>query len=247
MIIPRTLLLVAGTVVGLSGCKIAIVAPIEGRVISETGARECDPGASCMVEVVDIHFDEVFEAVPNDGFFFTEWRKAPGYFCGGNKEVCTLTTSSFEGNENLMAILESDEIFHLEPVFTAGKCTDVNDPVTGYTSNPNLVFRGEVCTTGKTLILPDGNVLEAYYRLGLHTAHRLEDGSLYLRNWIRWPERVQRRETYFQNGQLYWLQKIKSVDGDVYTYEHTLYSEDTGEVTDRYEEVIDYEALDLQV
>jgi hypothetical protein len=105
------------TLLFLSGCKVVINTDSNGYVITESGAYNCAQNSSCNIDVVDIYFDEVFVAVPNDGYRFKEWRKRSGNFCGGDNESCALSTAEFGPYKALMAILETNERFYLEPAF----------------------------------------------------------------------------------------------------------------------------------
>jgi N-acetylneuraminic acid mutarotase len=100
----------------LSGCKVQITVPEGGRVETMSGAYVCESGETCVIDVVDIFFDEVFKAKPADGFKFTAWRQKDFAFCGGSNAPCALSTALFPGTP-LMALLESDHVFPLEPVF----------------------------------------------------------------------------------------------------------------------------------
>ena len=44
--------------VSLSGCRIIIVVPEGGRVVSDSGEIDCGAGQTCVVEVQDLLFDE---------------------------------------------------------------------------------------------------------------------------------------------------------------------------------------------
>lgn len=105
-------------IVALAGCKVIIKTPKEGYVKSESNSFVCAAESVCQIDVVDIFFDETFVGIPKDGNYrFKEWRKAPYFFCGGYDKPCPLTTTGFRPYEALMAFLESDERFYLEPVF----------------------------------------------------------------------------------------------------------------------------------
>ena len=101
----------------LPGCKIEITVPAGGKVVTESGGYECFSGHACTIDVYDIFFDETFVAVPKRGYSFAGWKKKGKGFCGGKKKPCHLATKSFPGNDALMSILESDNIFYLEPIF----------------------------------------------------------------------------------------------------------------------------------
>lgn len=110
-----------------ASCKIRIQVPEGGVVTTSSGAYQCDAGTVCKIDVVDLFFDETFTAQPADGYTFKSWKKKKRGLCGGKSTPCRLYTSGFEGHEALMAILESDEVFHLKPVFE--KLDDCIGPV----------------------------------------------------------------------------------------------------------------------
>ena len=102
----------------LGGCKIFIKVPVNGSVTTESGRYGCEAEKICDVDVVDLFFNEVFIAVPDEGYVFAGWEVADRYFCGGSREGCHLYTLGFEGNELLMTFLaREDEVFYLSPVF----------------------------------------------------------------------------------------------------------------------------------
>lgn len=104
----------------LSGCKLEIRVPQGGKVVSTDGAYICEERQTCTIDVVDFFFDQTFVAEPADGYAFTSW-KAEGndrYLCGGESTPCWLSTEGFEGRPLIEAILESDEVFVLEPRFS---------------------------------------------------------------------------------------------------------------------------------
>lgn len=101
----------------LVGCKVEISAPEGGQVVSESRAWECSVNLPCAIDISDTSFDEVFIAEPLLGFRFTGWKRAEGYFCGGSLAPCRLVTTGFVGHDSLMALLDSDRTFYLEPGF----------------------------------------------------------------------------------------------------------------------------------
>jgi hypothetical protein len=117
----------------LAGCKVKITVPEGGRVTTSSGAYSCDAGSVCMIDVVDIFFDETFIAEPLQGYKFKSWKKKDRGLCGGNSKPCRLITSGFEGNEALMAFLENDQIFYLKPVFQKlASCTESKEESTAF-------------------------------------------------------------------------------------------------------------------
>jgi len=113
------LLLVLSTAIFLllTGCKLQINVPAGGTVQSESGAFICRAAHRCVIDVADLFFDETFTAQPSTGYRFSHWKEKPYRFCGGESTPCHLFTSKMEGSDPLLAILESDKTFYLEPVF----------------------------------------------------------------------------------------------------------------------------------
>lgn len=101
----------------LSGCKVQVQVPDNGRVETASGNYQCEASQTCEIEVTDLLFNETFVAEPADGFQFDGWRQEALYLCGGLAIPCPLVTSGFEGIEILMDILTSDDVWFLEPVF----------------------------------------------------------------------------------------------------------------------------------
>jgi hypothetical protein len=113
----RTCILLAIVVFALPGCKLNIKVPLGGQVVSSDGAYICEAGQSCVIDIVDIFFDQTFIAEPAPGFYFGGWTTRDGYLCGGETASCRLSTAKFEGDPELQSMLESDETFSLKPRF----------------------------------------------------------------------------------------------------------------------------------
>ncbi|MEM6583824.1 MAG: VCBS repeat-containing protein [Pseudomonadota bacterium] len=118
---PKTIFSVITMVCLMSGCRVEISVPEGGEVTSLSGTISCKETQVCMVNVVDLVFDETLIATAKNGFSFTGWKQRERGLCGGSLSACRLVTSSFEGNELLVSFLEGDEVFFLEPVFEATK------------------------------------------------------------------------------------------------------------------------------
>ena len=114
---PFTCILITIVFLALPGCKIEIKVPQGGTVVSSDGAYTCEAGQTCVIDVVDLFFDETFIAEPAPGYYFSRWKEKDRYLCGGATTPCRLFTADFEGNPALQSILESDETYFLEPRF----------------------------------------------------------------------------------------------------------------------------------
>jgi hypothetical protein len=126
----------------LSACKISITVPEGGSVITESGSLNCSAGSTCMVDVVDLFFDETFIARPAEGYRFTQWRKQQRGLCGGNSTPCRLFTSGFAGNDALLTFLGKDEVFFLDPVFTSSSGGSYGTAPLSSCFNPALFRQG---------------------------------------------------------------------------------------------------------
>jgi hypothetical protein len=121
----------------LPGCKVEIAVPEGGRVETRSGALSCESGNTCLIDVVDVFFDETFVALPKDGYTFIQWQNRYRGFCGGRDDPCNLTTTAFPDTP-LEQFLESEEVFFLEPVFwQSNPWTRLGDDLEG---NPGDFF-----------------------------------------------------------------------------------------------------------
>ena len=104
-------------VFALAGCHIEIDVPEGGRVTTESGTHECLSGQTCVITVSDTNFDETFVAEADEDYVFAGWARDNRYFCGGSVQPCRLPTTGFGNDDNLLAVLNSDETFFLQPIF----------------------------------------------------------------------------------------------------------------------------------
>ena len=126
----RTGFLITTVILVLTGCKLEIRVPYGGTVVSSDGAYICEAEQTCVIDVVDLFFDETFIAKPAPGFSFDGWEEKDDYLCGGETGPCRLSTAEFEGDPVRQSILESDQTFFLEPRFSL---------LVGYCPEPKLV------------------------------------------------------------------------------------------------------------
>jgi hypothetical protein len=111
------LLTLATAVLFFTGCKIKITVPEGGRVISKSGAYECESGHVCTIDINDPFFDEEFMGEPAPGYSFVEWRKVEKGLCANIAGHCRIFSAWAEFHEVFMELLESDAVFSLEPAF----------------------------------------------------------------------------------------------------------------------------------
>lgn len=131
----RAVLLVL-IIAALPGCRLMITVPTGGHVTGGSPAHFCDSGQSCNIEFANTGVSANFQAVPWDGWIFMGWRKDWKYLCGGSQESCDLSTDNpylLSTYPFITELIESDELFFLQPVFVRGTPIDtaiaaVSDP-----------------------------------------------------------------------------------------------------------------------
>ncbi|MBT4520771.1 MAG: hypothetical protein HOC23_12270 [Halieaceae bacterium] len=111
------LLLIIVVFTPLVSCKLRITVSNGGYVISTSGEHDCATGSKCTIEIEDFTFDQTFQAVPNPGFIFVQWRRGTGHFCGGSTEPCRLYNSPLEAYPAIAGIIATDDFFYLQPIF----------------------------------------------------------------------------------------------------------------------------------
>lgn len=120
-------------------CKIKIVVPEGGSVVSASGAYNCSSGETCKLDVVDTFFSETFTAVPADGYEFHKWKKRANAICPGTSTPCDVSTEGFGEFPALMAVLESNEVFQLKPIFVKR-----SKPLRVFQDGDEIRYRGEL-------------------------------------------------------------------------------------------------------
>lgn len=153
-----TLALIFAGFGALAGCKIVIEVPPGGVVEATTFENDCSANSVCEIDVVDANFEEDFEAEAEPGYQFLGWRTDDRYFCGGSMQSCSLSTQGFAGNDNLLAILQSDQEFFLSPIFRKPS-TDFNGD--GYddlvVSSANSTFESDEDNTNINIFYGTAN------------------------------------------------------------------------------------------
>ena len=111
------LLVLATATLSVAGCKVQITVPEGGRVISTSGAYECQSGQVCTIGIHDLFFDEEFVGEPAPGYRFVEWRRVKRGLCQNLTAPCRIVSAWAQIHEVFIALLESDAVFYLEPAF----------------------------------------------------------------------------------------------------------------------------------
>jgi hypothetical protein len=117
--LARILVLIAVSAC-LSSCKLAVVVDKGGTVQSASNTRNCAEESNCTFEVTEANFNETFTAVPLPGYKFKGWHTGAGYLCfKTNGPVCALSNTAFKDFPAIKAIIASDAVFTIKPVFAS--------------------------------------------------------------------------------------------------------------------------------
>jgi hypothetical protein len=111
-------LLLIGAAVVLTGCKLVVHVTSGGDVQSASGTRNCAGADLCEFEITDTNFTDSFTATPREGYVFSRWHKGDGFFCAGSTNpTCALSNTGAAGNTGIEALIDSQEMFHIMPIF----------------------------------------------------------------------------------------------------------------------------------
>lgn len=111
-----SLLIILGVAL-LTSCRIQINVPEGGKVVTRSGDHVCESGERCTIGVYDLFFDQEFIAEPASGYTFAEWKKVDRGLCAHKSSPCRIVSAWAQIHEIFMQLLESDDVFYLEPVF----------------------------------------------------------------------------------------------------------------------------------
>ncbi|MBT4521086.1 MAG: hypothetical protein HOC23_13875 [Halieaceae bacterium] len=147
----------------LSGCKLQITVPEGGKVVSTSGTYNCAAGTVCTIDVLDLMFDETFEALSDEGYTFTGWLKVNQGFCGGKASACRLHTTAFGDYPALMtALTDENTVTYLQPVFEA-TAIPVPTPIpTNATERYEYTLFSPMRSTSTYLIDEQGNAVHTW-------------------------------------------------------------------------------------
>jgi hypothetical protein len=108
----------------LSGCKLAVMVPSEGNVVSASGLRDCAGPRYCEFDITDDAFSETFTAVPRPGFEFVRWQDGGGFICARSTDAsCTVEMPNAIAGAAIVALFHTGLI---RPVFTSPEGVDTD-------------------------------------------------------------------------------------------------------------------------
>lgn len=114
----------------LAGCKLALVVVDGGSISSKSGRHDCQSGSNCVIEITAADFNETFVAQPASGFEFSHWLSGDNMLCGGSTNPeCVADNTALAGNAGAAAVIATDEIYYILPVFVATEVVDPTPPL----------------------------------------------------------------------------------------------------------------------
>lgn len=100
----------------VTGCKLAVMVPSEGNVVSSSGTRDCFGPDYCEFDIVETSFSETFTAIPRPGFEFVKWQDGGGFICADDTDpVCTVEMPDDTVGAVIVALFNTGSI---RPVFS---------------------------------------------------------------------------------------------------------------------------------
>ena len=113
-----TLLLLGACV--LSACKVVVIAPPQGAIVSQDLAFYCSPGNECEIDFTDFSTDMALHVIPQPGYRFSHWSDAPRHLCPGfTDDICRLNTGELDPADPMhVDMLNSNHLFYLQAVMT---------------------------------------------------------------------------------------------------------------------------------
>ena len=105
----------------VAGCKLALIVPSGGDVVSESQLNNCAGGQICEFEIHDATFDETFTAQPREGYVFSNWEEGldgERFRCRGSTDpVCRVRNTQLAPVASLIPVSENRAIYYLLPRF----------------------------------------------------------------------------------------------------------------------------------
>lgn len=139
-----------GCVLGLSaGCKIVVMVPSGGDVVSSNAAHNCSAGSLCEFDITaaQLPFSESLTATPKAGYVFEKWSDGGGFRCAkSTNPTCTISIADDALGSSMVALFESGYVM---PVFKdVGIDTDadgVRNELDGDDDNDGFLDMDDTC------------------------------------------------------------------------------------------------------
>lgn len=115
--IITTPLLMLGLVAIMTGCKLEIIVPSGGDVISSDTSHNCSKGMVCEFEIASdqLPFSESFTAEPRPGYVFEKWADGSEFLCAKSTDpICTVDLADSVFGATVVTMFKSA---YLMPIF----------------------------------------------------------------------------------------------------------------------------------
>lgn len=139
----------------LAGCKLDVVVGEGGMVQSTSKTRDCATASNCTFEVTDTSFTETFTAVALPGYKFERWQKGPEYLCFKTTDpTCKLSNTAYKDVPEMKAMIASDAVYKIAPVFTATTATTTTTAAPATTDGASTPASAVNPATAATAAIP---------------------------------------------------------------------------------------------
>lgn len=108
-------LLIISLAVLATGCRVAIIVPTGGNVVSSNGAYNCPEASVCEFEVTEAPFSETFTAQASPGYEFEKWSNGDDHLCGkSTNPTCVVSLPDVPVVATIIAFFDSSYVM---PIF----------------------------------------------------------------------------------------------------------------------------------
>ena len=108
-------LLIISLAVLATGCRVAIIVPTGGNVVSSNGAYNCPEASVCEFEVTEAPFSETFTAQASPGYEFEKWSNGADFLCGkSTNPTCVVSLPDVPVVATIIAFFDSSYVM---PIF----------------------------------------------------------------------------------------------------------------------------------
>ncbi len=118
-------LLIISFAILATGCRVAIIVPTGGSVVSTNSEYSCPEASVCEFEVTEAPFSETFTAQASPGYEFEKWSDGSDFLCGESTvPTCVVGISDNPLGAVVIALFNSSYVM---PIFTdVGIDTDLD-------------------------------------------------------------------------------------------------------------------------
>ncbi len=108
-------LLIISLAILATGCRVAIIVPTGGSVVSTNSEYSCPEASVCEFEVTEAPFSETFTAQASPGYEFEKWSNGAGFLCGNSTNpTCVVSLPDVPVVAIIIALFDSSYVM---PIF----------------------------------------------------------------------------------------------------------------------------------